>query len=599
MGPSTPAPRASIVIVTYGQRALTEQCLRSLQMCLGERLGREWELVLVDNNSPDDSPELLRSWADRATVRLLDHNRNFAGGCNLGASLSRGEVLIFLNNDTEVTPGALETLVEQALEPGVSVAGCRLLFPNGTLQHAGVAFIHGQALGGAAMPQHVFHHQDGELALARASYEMDCVTAACMAVRAETFRAVGGFDEEYLNGLEDVDLCLRIRLTGERIVYRGDATVVHYEGASRGKGQQLWATPEKIAAMRHNDERFVGRWATQLGQDDELAAALWDAALQDQPPPRHALTADVMIAGQPTGIGPAADEARALLVAFAARGEVVGVADSPVPTVIPRLSHPMATLVDQARRRLPVPGAAWMMVPSGARDLYAVGHPANIVRLASALTAVPLEASTAVWASCPSVADALIQAGVPAGQVAVVPSPIIHAARGSGGEGVLSVLPVHDPGQARLVLEALRGLPISTPTRLLPTVFTRHLDRQIAEILPHAELLRPCSDEARFAALAASADVVLALNSADRFERRALIAAGVGAAPITCSADGPTAAVLGAGVATDPEMLADKLTELLAEPGDRLERANRVAHACAPETVIAHVHGSPARRQAA
>jgi len=599
MAPSKPAPRASIIIVTYGQRALTEQCLRSLEDCLGEGLGREWELVLVDNNSPDDSADLLRSWADRATVRLLDHNRNFAGGCNLGASVSRGEVLIFLNNDTEITPGALEILVEQALEPGVSVAGCRLLFPNGTLQHAGVAFLHGQALGGASMPQHVFHHQDEDLAAARASYEMDCVTAACMAVRADTFRAVGGFDEGFLNGLEDVDLCLRIRVAGERIVYRGDATIIHHEGASRGKGQQLWATPEKIAAMRHNDERFVGRWAAQLGQDDELAAALWDGALQDQMPARTVMTADVMIAGQPTGIGPAADEARALMVALGACGQVVGVADSPVPTVLARLSHPMATLVDQARRRLPVPDAAWVMVPTGARDLYAVGRPANVVRLASARTAVPLEESSAVWASCPSVAQDLIQAGVPAAKAAVVPPAIIASAPGSGGEGVLAILPVHDPARARLVLDALRGLPAPIPVRLLPTVFTRHLDRRIAEALPRAELLRPCSDEARFAGLAATADVVLALDETDRFERRALVAAGVGAAPITCTPAGPAASVLGTGAVADLGDLGATLARLLAAPGDRLERAQRVSRTCAPEMVLGQVLTAPGQRQAA
>ncbi len=111
--------RASIVIVTYGQRELTERCLRSLESCLGRGLGAEWELILVDNNSPDDTPELLRAWSDRAVVRLLDHNRNFAGGCNLGAEEAHGEVLVFLNSDTEVTPGALETIAEQALEPGV------------------------------------------------------------------------------------------------------------------------------------------------------------------------------------------------------------------------------------------------------------------------------------------------------------------------------------------------------------------------------------------------------------------------------------------------------------------------------------------------
>lgn len=586
MGSSTsaPAPRASIIIVTYGQRALTEQCLRSLEACLGDGLGSEWELVLVDNNSPDDTPELLRSWSERATVRLLDHNRNFAGGCNLGASVARGRVLIFLNNDTEITPGALETLVDQALEPGVSVAGCRLLFPNGTLQHAGVAFLYGQALGGASMPQHVFHHQDGELAAARASYELDCVTAACMAVRADTFRAVGGFDENFRNGLEDVDLCLRIRMTGERIFYRGDATVVHHEGASRGKGQQLWATPEKIAAMKHNDELFAGRWAAHLGQDDEIAAAVWDAALRDRPPARMARTADVVIQGQPGGIGPAADEARAWLSAFAEH-DVVAAADWPVPIVVPRLNPETARLVEAAQRRLPVPGARWVLVPGGHCDHHDVGL-LSIVRVASPRSAVNLQAAGAVWACSRAVARDLIEAGLAAEKVTVVPSPVQPRSIGPGGAGILSVLPVHEPARARLILDALRSLRNAAPVRLLPTVFSRDLDRQVAELLPGAELLRPCSDEARFAGLAATADVLLALDATDRFERRALVAAGVGAAPITCTSAGPAAAVLGGDVATDPDSLGGKLAELVGESGDRVERASRVAAQCGPAALM-------------
>jgi GT2 family glycosyltransferase len=587
MGPSNPAPRASIIIVTYGQRRLTEQCLSSLETCLGAGLGRDWELVLIDNNSPDDTPELLRGWADRATVRLLDHNRNFAGGCNHGASLARGEVLVFLNNDTQVTPGALETIVEQALEPGVSVAGCRLLFPDGTLQHAGVAFFYGRALGGAAMPRHVFHRQDAELASARASYEMDCVTAACMAVRTETFRAVGGFDETYRNGLEDVDLCLRIRLTGERIVYRGDATVWHFEGATRGQGEQLWATPARAEAMRHNDELFVGRWAAQLGQDDELAAELWDAALRDDPPKRKARTADVVVQGQPSGIGPAADEARAWLAAFAER-EVVAAADWPVPIVVPCLNPGMATLVDQALRRLPVPNAQWVIIPGGPADRHEVG-PALTVRVATARSSVRLEDAGAVWACSPAVARDLLAAGLSAGKVTVVPSPVLPSPPGPGGEGILAVLPVHEPDQARLVLEALRALRGAAPVRLLPTVFTRHLDRDLADILPHAELLGPCSDEVRFAGLAATADVVLALDSTDRFERRALVAAGVGAAPITQSAGGPAAAVLGDAVVGDPKNLSATLLRLLAEPGDRSQRSRVIAEICAPEAVLGRV----------
>jgi GT2 family glycosyltransferase len=592
MGPSTPAPRASIVIVTYGQRALTEQCLRSLDACLGERLGREWELVMVDNNSPDDTPALLHAWADRATVRLLDHNRNFAGGCNVGASLARGEVLIFLNNDTEVTPGALERLAEQALEPGVSVAGSRLLFSNGTLQHAGVAFLRARAFAGTSMPRHVFYEQDQELPAARASYEVDCVTAACMAVRAETFRALGGFDERYLNGLEDVDLCLRIRCIGERIAYRGDATVVHHEGSSRGKGRELWATAE----TRNNEQLFLARWATELDQDDALAAGLWDATLQDHPPVRMARTADVVIQGQPSGIGPAADEARGWLAAFAQRHTVAAM-DQPIPIVVPRLNPAMATVLDQARRRLPVPDATGLLVPGGPSSHHEVGPPV-VVRTGSARTPIRLQDAGAVWACSPAVARELIDGGLAAEKVSVVPSPILPSPPGPGGEGILAVLPVHEPDRARLVLDALRVIPAGAPVRLLPTVFTRHLDRDVAALLPRVELLRPCSDEARFAALAASADVVVTLDSTDRFERRALAAAGVGAAVIGIQPAGPAAAVLDEEPLSDLGQLAQALGRLLAEPGDRLERARRVARACAPDALVGLLASSGWRQAA-
>jgi hypothetical protein len=220
-------------------------------------------------------------------------------------------------------------------------------------------------------------------------------------------------------------------------------------------------------------------------------------------------------------------------------------------------------------------------VPGGPSDDHEVDGTIT-VRAASARTRVRLQDAGAVWASSPAVARELIEAGLPPGNVTVVPSPILPAAPGPGGGGILAVLPVHEPAQARLVLDALR-LSRAAPVRLLPTVVTRHLDRQVAEILPQAELLEPCSDEARFAAMAAGADVVLAIDSTDRFERRALVAAGVGAAVITGSPAGPAAAVLGDPRAGDLEHLA----RLQAEPGDRLERARRVADACAPETVLA------------
>jgi GT2 family glycosyltransferase len=555
--------RASIVIVTYGQREVTERCLRSLEACLGDRLGRDFELVLVDNASPDDTPDLLRAWSGRATVALLEANRNFAGGCNEGARLARGEVLIFLNNDTEVVPGALEALVDQALEPGVAAAGCRLLFPDGTAQHAGVAFLRNAA--GAVMPQHVFHHQDGDLPVARATWETDCVTAACLAVRASAFHAVGGFDEGYRNGLEDVDLCLKLRVAGHTIVYRGDIAFVHHEGASRGQGNGLWATPERLAAMRDNDVRFVRTWGQLLDEDEALAAELWDARLQDRPVPVGSEPATVVIEGQPGGWGPAADESRALLQACAAAGVPVAARDNPFPRVTARLGATETAALAVALARAPVPGALRIVVPAGNADRHAL----DATCVVRATSRGDFRAAGAIWAATPALAAEL--GGT------FVPPAIAPVALGTGRGGILAVLPAHDRAAATATLTALRDAPACTPVRLLPTVATRGLGDDVAAALPGAELLAPCSDEQRFAALAATADVVLAADRDDRFERRALLAAATGAA-VVIRPDGPAATVLGSLRSAD-------LRSALAAAEGRAARAARVRAACDPSLI--------------
>ena len=565
-------PRASIIIVTYGQRELTAQCLRSLERCLGPRLGREFELVLVDNASPDDTPALLREWSDRATVELLGDNRNFAGGCNAGARLATGEALIFLNNDTEVTPGALEALAEQALEPGVSVAGCRLHYPDGTLQHAGVLFLRSAVLGGVAMPQHIFHHQSSDLVGARTSWECDSVTAACMAVRATSFHAVGGFDEAFRNALEDIDLCLRIRVTGGAVVYRGDIVVIHHEGASRGRGEQLWATPEKLAVSRQNDLHFCNRWAANLEQDDALAQAMWDAALVSAAEPRTLTGTDVVVAGQPGGIGYAAQEARALLARLAATGHAPAAVDHPRPNVAPRADDSCQTVLAPALRRVLPATVPWVIV-TDAHQALTVDAP-MIARAADVRSATPLDRVQEVWASCPAVADALAGHGLPADRIRVVAPPVAGVTPGRGGGGVLAILPVHDADRTSRLLTALSSLPSGTELTVLPPAADRRLAAELRDRLPRARLLDPIGDEARFTALAGAADAVLA-DDGDPFERRALLAAAAGAPALTLRRDGPAADALGPESVASPGGLSDALATVLDQRDDARARGLR------------------------
>jgi GT2 family glycosyltransferase len=528
--------KASVVIVTYGQRAVTERGLEAVTGALGAQLGRTWELVLVDNASPDDTPALLREWSDRAEVLLLQDNLNFAGGCNAGAARARGDVLVFLNNDTEVVPGALEALVDQVAEPGVAIAGPRLLFPDGTIQHAGVGFLR-NALG--VMPQHIFHHQDGMLPAARGTYELDCVTGACLVIRRDVFEQLGGFDEGYRNGLEDVDLCLRARMAGHRVVYRGDIAFVHAEGASRGAGSDLWATPERLSAMRSNDLRFIGAWGAMLDEDVELAEATWDAELHEVRPTPAAGPARVVLEGQPGGLAPAGDEARAIIAACTAAGPLVAARDEPFPRVAPRLDPLLRALVREALGRDPLPGAARIVVPAGVRAVHALDGAVLRAGVVPAAGGEPLE----VWAAGPDVAAAFITAGLDARRVHIVAPPLRSVAAGAGGEGVLAILPAHDARACEATLRSLRDVP---DVRLLPTVAARGLAQAVRDRLPGAELLEPCADERRFAAIAGRADVVLAADADDLFERRALIAAATGAMVVTARRGGPAATFAGA-----------------------------------------------------
>lgn len=224
------AGRVGIVIPFRDHPELLRNCLRSL------RVGtyRDFTVVLVDNGSTDPR-----------TLRLLDrlHTRpryrvvaapgtfNFPRLCNAGAAAADGcDHLVFLNNDTEVlTRDWLERLLRVAADPRVGAVGATLLYPDRTVQHAGLfprtdgTWVHqGRGRPWAAA---------GELHAAR---EVPAVTAACLCVRRAVFDAAGGFDERYPVAYNDVDFCTRLRGRGLAVVVTPHARLVHYEALSRG-----------------------------------------------------------------------------------------------------------------------------------------------------------------------------------------------------------------------------------------------------------------------------------------------------------------------------------------------------------------------------
>lgn len=219
--------RASVVVPLHGALELTWGCLRALAAAGWDPRD---ELVLVDNASPDGT----RAWLDEGVDELAvvvrnDVNHDFAGGCNDGAAIARGSVIVFLNNDTEVGAGWLDSLLLELEDPEVAIAGGLLLYPDGSIQHAGVAVERGR------FPRHLYRNQPGTLQAARASYDVQVVTGALLAIRADVFAQVGGLDRAYRNGCEDIDLCWRVRDAGHRVRYTGRAATVHLESATEGR----------------------------------------------------------------------------------------------------------------------------------------------------------------------------------------------------------------------------------------------------------------------------------------------------------------------------------------------------------------------------
>jgi GT2 family glycosyltransferase len=252
----THAAAVSVVIPVYNRSELTEACLLALARH-GERWCEQLEVIVIDNASQDQTASLLQRWTfdRRLRVRVIRnrHNLGFAIASNQGALVARGEVVVFLNNDTEVHSGWLEPLVDElANHPDTGCVGARLLFPDGTLQHAGVA------IGRNAIPYHIHAGKSADDPLASERRAFPVMTGACLAVRRVEFLRLGMFDQQYINGTEDIDLCLRYRQQGQRCIYRPESVTTHHEGKTEGR----------LKFREQNIQRLFDRWRESLIQDD-------------------------------------------------------------------------------------------------------------------------------------------------------------------------------------------------------------------------------------------------------------------------------------------------------------------------------------------
>ncbi|MBN1517986.1 glycosyltransferase family 2 protein [Candidatus Sumerlaeota bacterium] len=217
-------PFCSIILVTYNiAEDMIARCLQALRALDYP----SFETIIVDNASHQETQEALGRLCGDEIVIWNKTNRGFCGGCNDGAKRAKGEVLVFLNVDTEARSDWLRELVRPFREnPRAAVTGCKMYYPGGRkLQHAG-AILHANA-----MTEHYAYQQE-DAGQADEERSVDWCTGAALAVRREFIERSGGdaFDESFFPAYyEDVDLCYRARLMGYETIYVPRAVLVHFE----------------------------------------------------------------------------------------------------------------------------------------------------------------------------------------------------------------------------------------------------------------------------------------------------------------------------------------------------------------------------------
>jgi GT2 family glycosyltransferase len=266
-------PLISIIIPTKNQYKVLKRCINSIY---SKTLYKNFEIILVDTGSTDNKvlrwyKGMQRKHHNLKVVNWTEQPFSYSRSCNKGANTARGELLVMLNNDTQViTPNWLELLAQDAQRPEIGAVGCLLFFPDKYhIQHAGIGIgLGGLAANSFSMMTLVQPMTPTQHLMVNTKHNMTAVTAACLMVRKEAFKEVGGFSEDFRVTYNDVDFCLRLRSKGYENLYTPYVRLIHHESISVG-------APEEIE-KRDNDEfkaakeLFIKRWSKYIAHDPNL-----------------------------------------------------------------------------------------------------------------------------------------------------------------------------------------------------------------------------------------------------------------------------------------------------------------------------------------
>lgn len=256
-------PRVSIVIPTRDKVKLLQACVSSV---LDSTNYPNFEIIIIDNGSSEPKAiSYLSQIANNPLVRVVsyDHPYNYSAINNFAAQLATTPYLCLLNNDTEViAPDWLLEMMRYAVRPEVGAVGAKLLYQDGSIQHAGVVIGICEAAGHA----HRFTRSGdpGYFGQPHLTHGVSAVTAACLVVEKSKFEAVGGLDEEGLQvAFNDVDLCLKLEKAGWRNIYVPHAVLLHHESKSRG----LDSSPKHVRRYMRELAVLQSRWGTKFYKD--------------------------------------------------------------------------------------------------------------------------------------------------------------------------------------------------------------------------------------------------------------------------------------------------------------------------------------------
>ncbi len=255
----------SIIIPTKDLGSYLNKCLESI---FNKSVYPNYEVIVIDNGSVEENTaKVIADWTNKEQARFrsypLDIPFNYSKINNYAVSKAKGDYLLFLNNDTEViAPDWIDAMVEQAQRSPIGAVGALLLYPDNSIQHAGVVLGIGDVAGHGH--KHFPNTSQGYFCQVKTVNNFSSVTGACLMCRREVFESVGGFDEQLSVAYNDVDLCLKMVEKGYRNVYLPHVVLYHHESKSRGAYED---SPEKLLRLSKEAEYIQSKWKEIIERD--------------------------------------------------------------------------------------------------------------------------------------------------------------------------------------------------------------------------------------------------------------------------------------------------------------------------------------------